>query len=254
MATDDREDALIQRIRRIADVVNEPLEFLTAITGYEVKPVVSIEKATEPLISVVHHIERNVYTAKMRCQNPENGLTQDEAASIMLYTMSWEPTCLFSVLNATLRMKNRDTLKPWFLFIKLFLVALDRLPSTSDRSFFRGVRLDLSNEYPLGKTFVWWGFSSCSVSEHVLESEEFCGKTGKRTKFIINCDSGKKITKYSYFPDEEEVLVLPATQFKVINVCQPEPDLNEIHIKEFQPPHPLLAPVSTLVSYLLQKN
>jgi hypothetical protein len=247
MSTNNREDALIQRVRRIADVENEHLEYLAAITGYEDKPIVSIEKAVEPLVSIVPMIKSQTYTAKKRCENTANGLTQDEAASIVLYTMDWEPECLFSVLNDALRIKDRKILKPWYLYMKLFFVALDRLPTKTGQTLFRGVKLDMSDKYEVGKTIVWWGCSSCTVSEHVLESG-FLGKTGKRTKFIIDCNSGKDIRDYSYFRYEDEILILPATEFKVIKCYEPEPDLHEIHLKEVQSPALLRAVVTSSVS------
>ncbi|CAF5143328.1 unnamed protein product, partial [Rotaria sp. Silwood1] len=116
------------------------------------------------------------------------------------------------VLNETLRSKDRQNLKPWFSYLKLFLTALSRLPS--ERQFvYRGVKLDLSEKYPIGENVVWWGFSSCTVSINVLQSENFLGKTGERTMFNIECYSGKNIQKHSYYPTEDEVLLLAATQF-----------------------------------------
>jgi len=110
MATYDGNDVLVQKVLRITDIAEEPLEFLTAISGYEKMPVVSIEDAVEPLVSTLPLIKSYTYRAKMLCQDPCNGLTQDESASIMLYTMGWESSdeCLYIVLNATLRMKNRE--------------------------------------------------------------------------------------------------------------------------------------------------
>lgn len=76
------------------------------------------------------------YVAKMRCQNPPaDDLSLDESASIMLYTMDWEPQdeCLYFVLNANLRSENRKKLVPWFCF---FEITLDCIFSTSSiRSF-----------------------------------------------------------------------------------------------------------------------
>jgi hypothetical protein len=255
MATQNIKDALKQRVLRITDVGDEPLQFLSAITGYEKMPIVSIEEAVEPLITMLPMIKSQTYLAKKNCGDSTTRLIQDELTSIMLYTMDWEPSdeCLYIVLNATLRMKDRKKLKPWFLYIRLLFTALDHLPSTSGRSLFRGVKLDLSNEYPLGKTFVWWGFSSCTVSMGVLQSGLFLGQTGERTMFTIECDSGKDIGKYSFLRDEDEVLILPATQFKVIGYLQPAVDLHMIHLKEVHPSEPLRAHVSNSVSYSLQK-
>ena len=192
-------------------------------------------------------IQSYAYTAKQRCENPADGLTTDESASIMLYSMGWKPLdkCLYVALNTTLRSKDRDKLEPWFLYLKLFLAALSRLPSTH-RFVFRGVKLDLCVDYPRNKTVVWWGFSSCTTSIEILQSELFMGMTGERTMFTIECNSGKDIQKHSYFPFEEEILVLAATQFKVIGCLNAGNGLHTIQLQETQPPFPLLYPILTI--------
>ncbi|CAF4348840.1 unnamed protein product, partial [Rotaria sordida] len=91
MATGGGQEATAQRILRIADIAQEPLEFLAPISGYEKEPLVSLEQAVEPLVSIVPKIQSHAYVAKQRCENPADGLSQDESASIMLYTMGWEP-------------------------------------------------------------------------------------------------------------------------------------------------------------------
>ena len=121
------------------------------------------------------------------------------------------------------------------LYIKLLFVALDQLPSIQNQRLFRGVKEDLNDIYKQEPHVVWWGFSSCSVSESVLESEDFCGKTGKRTKFVIECYSGKSIRDYSYISKEDEVLVLPATEFEVMKIVQQERNFHVIYLKEVEP-------------------
>ncbi|CAF4173163.1 unnamed protein product, partial [Rotaria sordida] len=109
------EDATVQRILRITDIVQKPLEFITPIGGYEEMPLVPLEIAVEPLVSILPAVQSHAYVAKQRCKNPADELTQDESASIMLYTMEWEPLdeCLYFVLNDTLRSSQRQQkLKP----------------------------------------------------------------------------------------------------------------------------------------------
>jgi hypothetical protein len=55
----------------------------------------------------------------------------DESASIVLYSIQWmsHDKCLYFVLNATLRDKNREKLKLWFFYLKLLLTALACRPS-----------------------------------------------------------------------------------------------------------------------------
>lgn len=236
-------EAVEQRIVRISDIAQEPLEILLPIAGYENMPLVSLEVAVEKLVHLLPSIQTYAYVAKQRCKKPANELSQDESASIMLYTMGWEPSnqCLYIVLNATLRSIDRHKLKPWFLYLRLLLNALFRLPSIS-RTIYRGIKLDLSNDYISGETYVWWGFSSCTIAINALQSEEFLGKTGTRTMFTIECHSAKDIRKHSVFSTEDEMLLLPAFHFEVVG-CLDQGDLSIIQLKETTSPFPLLKPV-----------
>jgi hypothetical protein len=244
MATGGNADA--QRHVRVSDIAKEPQKMLMPIRGYESMPLVSLEEAVAPLVSILPEVQDYVYVAKQRCEPvPADGLTVDESASIMLYSMEWEPheECLYFVLNGTLRAEDRRKLQPWFSYLKLVLTALERLPST--RHFvYRGVNMYLSEKYTKGTTFVWWGFSSCTTTIEVLENEQFLGKTGQRTLFTIDCESGKDISRHSYFQSEKEILLLAARQFTVEACLRPAPGLHMIQLKETKPPIILLQPVT----------
>ncbi|CAF1320192.1 unnamed protein product [Adineta steineri] len=249
MATGGGEsEAIAQRIIRITDIAEEPLEFLAPISGYGKMPLVSLEDAVKPLVSILPEVESHAYVAKQRCKEPADELTRDESASIMLYTMGWDPLdeCLYIALNQTLRSSEREQkLKPWYPYLRLFLNALFRLPSLHKIAY-RGVKLDMKKKYVQGETVVWWAFSSGTVVLGVLQSELFLGKTGPRTIFNIECDSARDIRKHSFFPAEDEVLLLAGTQFTVTG-CLDQGDLHIIQLKETRPPHPLLQPILVVV-------
>ncbi|CAF1555747.1 unnamed protein product, partial [Didymodactylos carnosus] len=137
---------------------------------------------------------------------------------------------------------NRRQLISWFSYLKLFLTALWKLPSAGKTIVYRGVKLDLSKDYPEGKTFVWWGFSSTSDSIRVLEAEQFLGKTGTRTLFNIECSNGKFIKNHSYFNYENEVLLMPATEFQVTGRLDSGNGLHIITLKQVESKFPLLEP------------
>ena len=250
----EEEGANAQRIVRIADIAQEPLETLLPIEGYEHLPLVPLEIAVEKLVPLLPRVQTYVHVAKERCKNPADGLTQDESASIMLYTMGWKPQhqCLYVLLNATLRSKDRDKLTPWFLYLRLLFNALFRLPSIA-RTIFRGVKLDLTKQYVKGNTAIWWGFSSCTVAMSVLRSKSFLGNEGARSLFTIECLNGKNIRHHSYYSSEDEILLLPATQFKTIDSLD-QGDLKLIHLQEIIPPFPLLQPPSTSSSKSLTNH
>ncbi|CAF1144749.1 unnamed protein product [Adineta steineri] len=243
MATGGNADP--QQYTRVSDIANESQQMLMPIRGYEKMPIVPLEEAVTPLISILPEIQDYTYVAKQRCKSvPPDDLTQDESASIMLYSMEWKPhkECLYFALNTALRTEDRRTLEPWFSYLKLILTGLEKLPSTRCHVF-RGVNLDLTNQYTAGKTFIWWGFSSCTTSIGVLENKQFLGKTGQRTLFTIECDSGKDISRHSYYQKEKEVLLLPARQFIVESCLRPAPGLHMIQLKETKPKITLLQPV-----------
>ncbi|CAF4926723.1 unnamed protein product [Rotaria socialis] len=231
-----------QHTQRFSDILGEPCQMLMPIEGYEKKPIVTLEEAVEPIVEYVPDVRRRAYFAKMKCAEISPGeLSIDEAASITLYSMEWEPQdeCLYRVLNKTLRNENRQKLRPWFLFLKLILTALAHLPSMA-RTVYRGVRKDMRDEYPEGRTLVWWGFSSCTSKINVVQNKQFLGNTGPRTFFTIECDSGKDIRKYSCYQAEDEILLPAARQFKVVACLSQGKDFYVIQLKEIQPPFPLI--------------
>ncbi|CAF1434136.1 unnamed protein product [Adineta steineri] len=246
MATGSEDEYFAQRLLRLTDIPKEPMDFLMPISGYEEMPIVSLEEALEPLVHILPRVKSYARTAKNKCKQPADNLTQDESASIMLYSMGWEPSdkCLYCALNATLRSKNRTNLKPWFLFLRLFLGALFRLPPIPHLTVFRGVKLDLSKQFEEDETFIWWGFSSCTTSIKVLQSEQFLGMEGTRTMFTIHCNSARDIRKHSYFPSEDEVLLLAATEFQVKGILNQGHGLRIIQLQEVHSDEPMLIPVS----------
>ena len=162
--------------------------------------------------------------------------------------MEWEPRneCLYYVLNNLLRSANRTKLKPWFSYLKLVLTALHKLPSERN-VIWRGVNVDLHREYEVGKSYVWWAFSSCTLSLAVLESDEFLGRSGSRTLFSIESLNGRRISSHSYIALENEVLLLPATSFEVRGKLSLSRNVHIIHLKQVDTPFSLIElPTSTL--------
>jgi hypothetical protein len=230
---------------RNSDVCGEPVDrLLTPIRGYEDKPLVPLAKAIEPIANSFNDIQDYVYVALHNCQNPTDDQTQQESAAIHLYTMQFHGgPSLYQVLNESLRAENREGLKPWFSFLKLFLTALYKLPSES-RILWRGVKdVDLSSQYKIGMRIAWWGVSSCTTDIQVLESNVFLGKDGLRTIFSIECINGKSIANHSYFKNKEkEIILMPGSYFEVVGQLNPAPQLHIIQLKEIKPPITFVKP------------
>ena len=229
---------------RFSDVVGEPLRRLPPIRGFENQPLVSLEEATKSLIGVVQEIEYMVYNIRQSKIPAKNGLTIDESSSIALYSMEWSPReqSFYIHLNKTLRDPKRESLlPPWLKFLKLFFTALSKLPSGNHRIIYRGVKLDLRSKYEQGERIVWWGFSSCTKAVEVLENEQYFGKSGTRTLFTIECETGKNIREHSFYPDEDEILLLPGREFEVMGSLDMANQLTIIQLKEVEPRFPTIA-------------
>jgi hypothetical protein len=230
---------------RNIDLRDEPVDLLLApIRGYEDKPVVSLTETVEPISEFFKDIQDYVYVALHNCQNPDDGLDQQESASIHLYTMQFHGgSSLYLLLNQSLRAEDREQLKPWFSFLKLFLTALYKLPSQSKRVWRCVKNIDLTSKYKTGTKFVWWGVSSCTTHIEVLQSNAFLGNHGERTIFSIDCINGKSIASHSYFKNKEkEIILMPGSYFEVIGQLNPAPQLHIIQLKEINPPMTFIKP------------
>jgi hypothetical protein len=106
------------------------------------------------------------------------GLTVDQAAAIFLYTYEApvRTQSVYAKLNAALREEDRNLVKPYFAYLRLLLDALVKLPKY-DKTLYRGVKVDLKDNYPEGTEFTWWGFSSTTRDAKVLEGNAFLGTT-----------------------------------------------------------------------------
>ena len=76
-----------------------------------------------PVIPLIPDVEQMVDRVLQNVEDPEDGLTVDESASIMLYTLEWSSreSSFYSILNAALLQANRENLKPWLLYLRPYL-------------------------------------------------------------------------------------------------------------------------------------
>jgi hypothetical protein len=117
--------------RFIGNIRDEPEKMLLPISGYENVTVKSLDDACESIKHLFDEkLKHYITIAKMNSMDPKNGLSSDESASIYLYTLEWDvyENSLYMILNRTLRRTDRNKLKPWFKYLKLFLTAFFKLP------------------------------------------------------------------------------------------------------------------------------
>ncbi|CAF1305259.1 unnamed protein product [Adineta steineri] len=186
---------------------------LPPVYGYRSEKLVSIEKALQPIESQIDELSYYIKIAKQNCHFPsEHGLSKDQSAAVYIYTMEWGDTTLYRVLNIALRSENRQALKIWFPYLKLFDTALDKLPTVKE-VLWRGVPLSIGKNYTKNQLMTWWSINSCSASANVIKN--FLGNDNNSTLFLIEGINGKKISGYTEYENEDEIILRMGTQFRV---------------------------------------
>ncbi|MCC7159847.1 MAG: hypothetical protein IT281_09935, partial [Ignavibacteria bacterium] len=186
---------------------------LPRVYGYRSEKLVPIEKALEPIVPHIDELPYYIRIAKKHCHFPsEHGLTQDQSAAVYIYTMEWGATTLYRVLNKALQSENRHSLKIWFPYLQLFDTALDKLPTVKE-VVWRGVPIDIGKNFTKNQILTWWSVNSCSSSLDVIQN--FLRNSQKSTLFLIEAINGKKVSGYTEYESENEVILRMGSEFRV---------------------------------------
>lgn len=81
----------------------------------------------------------------------QKGLTKEEVAAIKTYTAECP---IYKLLNQALRTEQLKMIEPWFSYLKLFDMALGKLPAKKGK-YCRGENGDRSHFYTVGSTMTW---------------------------------------------------------------------------------------------------
>ncbi|CAF4171569.1 unnamed protein product [Rotaria magnacalcarata] len=214
-------------MHRFSDVESHPKR-LPHIFGYLDGPLLSLKQALQPICRHVKYLDQSITIAKKNCIYPsKHHLTRDESAAIYIYTIESDESSLYRVLNKALRSKDRDAVKPWFPYLKLFHAAIEKLPDIR-MNLWRGIERDIADNYTKDDIITWWGISSCSPFIDVIKG--FLNRTS--TLFLVEAVRGKDISLYSSFSQEKEVLLSPATRLRVVSNALESPLLHVVHLQE----------------------
>jgi len=146
-------------------------------------------------------------------------------AAIMLYTSN----AIYRDLNAVLRSEDRSKIKKYFNYLRLLLEALARLPQQK-KTLWRGISVDVYDQYTVGSTITWWGVSSCTADIKVAKNfMNGCG--GKCSLITVESETAADISAITFFGNEKENLMAPGTQLKVLS-SKREGKVTEIRLKE----------------------
>ncbi|CAF1129906.1 unnamed protein product [Adineta steineri] len=224
---------------------------LPACFGYLTWKLLSLEEAMNELQLFLKETNRFVEKAKKHCTHPnDHNLTKDESAAIYIYTMEMSgDSCVYRILNQTLRLEDRTKVRPWFGYLKLLDSATSKLPKFKG-TVWRGIDKDVTMNFKEGQRITWWSISSCSTSISVISS--FISESSSGTLFNIECLNGKSIASYTNYPNENEVILMPGTMFEVVsNPLNHKGGLNIIHLKETSNDEPPRLPNPNSKTFIL---
>ncbi|CAF2852340.1 unnamed protein product [Rotaria sp. Silwood2] len=203
---------------------------LTPVAGYWAYRLVSLEEALNPFLSEINELQRSIKEAKKHCTYPsEHNLTRDESAALLLYTMEADDQSFYLKLNQILRKEDRDELKPWFGYLKLFDTALNKLPTVKG-IVWRAVPGNVASDYRKDQLLTWWTINSCSASADVVKA--FLKPNEESTLFMIEAINGKNLTGYTMYPNEHEVVLGVGTQLRVKSIGFQHGNLHLVHLEE----------------------
>ncbi len=147
------------------------------LVEYQTYPLLPLHQALD-ILSRIHQLDHFIKTAMDSCHFPsEHGLTCDESAAIYLYTMDCGHESLYRVLDEIFREKDQSLLIPWYAYLKLVDIAVQKLPS-QQLELWCGVNLNISKNYKKGDQLTWRRLRSCSPSFNNIE--EFLGPISTR--------------------------------------------------------------------------
>ncbi|CAF1192709.1 unnamed protein product [Adineta steineri] len=155
------------------DIIKSDGTELSPILGYSEEPLLPLAQACAPMNDIFHNLSFYVQLAlKETPEQPPDGVSVDESAAIRLYTLEWDKPhrSLYSTLNFNLKNNDRQALILFQKYFKLFLIALVKLPCVPPLTVWRGVTMNLSEEFPPSTAMTWWAFSSCTTEMTVLEN------------------------------------------------------------------------------------
>ncbi|CAK8997360.1 unnamed protein product [Durusdinium trenchii] len=163
--------------------------------------------------------------AEKQSGDPTKRLEPHLYGALMLYTSN----AIYRQLNAALRSEDRNKIKKYKPYLRLLFEALNRLPQQK-RTLWRGIGVDLYDQYSKGSTITWWGVSSCTSDVQVAKN--FMKGCGTACSFLtVNTKSAVDISKITFYGNEKESLLAPGTQLKVIS-AERKGKVSEITLEE----------------------
>lgn len=148
---------------------------------------------------------------KNKAGKPGKPMTPELYGAILLYTSN----AIYKQLNKALRDEDRALVQKYFPYLRMLFEACGRLPQ-KPQTLWRGVGVDLYEQYTVGSVITWWGVSSTTTDQQVAQN--FMASCGEgATLLTIETFTACDISEVSFFKNEAESLLLPGTQLEVLS-------------------------------------
>jgi len=131
-------------------------------------------------------------------------------SAILLYTGN----SIYSELNRCLR-SDWNSVRKYWNYLRLYFEAMDAMESKAT-TLYRGIAVDLYDEYEPGKVITWWSVSSCTASKSVAQN--FMNQLGGSAATFLTLKTKKAcdVSSLSFYPHEAENLVRPGTRLRIL--------------------------------------
>jgi hypothetical protein len=166
--------------KRFVDVSSESNKILPPLPQIsESEAIPTLLDAIKSSEHLVENLGEKAKEALNNCKNPKGKLTHDQAAALYLYSMQWPEGqfSFFFLFNRALRSEDRTRLVPYHNYFKLFMSALNKLPSI-EQQVWRGVDVDLTDRYLPGN-IVFSYFIDAINRQTILIDITFFGQDNK---------------------------------------------------------------------------
>jgi len=171
-------------------------------------------------------VKKGTALHKKKAASPIKPMTAALYAAILLYTAN----AIYQQLNKALRDENRVKVNKYFPFLRLLFEACSRLPQKK-RTLWRGIGVNLYDQYKVGSIITWWGVSSCTSDEKVARN--FMNGCGGGASFLtIETQTACEISEVSFYGNEAESILLPGTQLEVVSSEKAGPNKCKITLRE----------------------
>lgn len=204
-------------------------EGLLPISGVMTLALPSTLEAACSGVCTASSLKSSMSNGKKHAEKQSGGPTVHIEAHLYGALMLYTSNAIYRQLNAALRSEDRNKIKKYKPYLRLLFEALNRLPQQK-RTLWRGIGVDLFDQYTVGSTITWWGVSSCTSDMQVAKN--FMKGCGTACSFLtVNTKSAVDISNITFYGNEKESLLAPGTQLKVLNSSR-KGKVSEITLEE----------------------